>query len=75
MIDRDIKPEFIQLLKEYPIVTILGPRLAGKTTLALKTLKQYEYCNLEIPENRDFAIKDPKAFLNQFKDKVILDEI
>jgi len=56
-------------------VTILGPRQAGKTTLALKTLKQYEYCNLEIPENRDFAIKDPKAFLNQFKDKVILDEI
>ena len=75
MIERDIMPEFLQLLKEYPIVTILGPRQAGKTTLAVKSLKNYEYCNLEIPENRDFATRDPRAFLNQFKKKVILDEI
>ena len=75
MIERDIKKEFLQLTKEYPIVTILGPRQAGKTTLAVKSLKQYEYCNLEIPENREFAIRDPKAFLGQFKKKVILDEI
>lgn len=75
MIERDIKKEFLQLLKEYPIVTMLGPRQAGKTTLAVKALKQYEYCNLEIPENREFAMSDPKAFLGQFKKKVILDEI
>ena len=75
MIEREIKKEFLQLLKEYPIVTILGPRQAGKTTLSLKSLKQYDYCNLEIPENREFALNDPKAFLAQFKKKVILDEI
>jgi predicted AAA+ superfamily ATPase len=75
MISRDIENEFLQLTKEYPVVTILGPRQAGKTTLAIKALKDYEYCNLEIPENRDLALKDPKAFLKQFKSKVILDEI
>lgn len=75
MIKRDIKKEFLQLLKEYPIVTILGPRQAGKTTLAVKALASYEYCNLEIPENREFALLDPKAFLAQFKKNVILDEI
>lgn len=75
MIERDIKEEFLILIAEYPIVTILGPRQAGKTTLAIKALKQYEYCNLEIPENREFALSDPKAFLAQFKKKVILDEI
>jgi predicted AAA+ superfamily ATPase len=75
MINRDIQNEFLLLIKEYPIVTILGPRQAGKTTLAIKALKNYEYCNLEIPENREFATRDPKAFLKQLKDKVILDEI
>ena len=75
MIKRDIQNEFLQLLNEYPIVTILGPRQAGKTTLAVKVLSNYEYCNLEIPENREFALTDPKAFLAQFKKNVILDEI
>jgi predicted AAA+ superfamily ATPase len=75
MIEREIQKEFKRLLKEYPIVTILGPRQAGKTTLATKYLKKYDYCNLEIPENRDFALSDPKAFLKQFEGRVILDEI
>lgn len=75
MIKRKILPELKKLLSEYPIVTILGPRQAGKTTLAQASLKDFEYCNLENPENRDFAINDPKAFLSQFKGKVILDEI
>jgi predicted AAA+ superfamily ATPase len=75
MIKRKIFPELERLLSEYPIVTILGPRQAGKTTLAQTSLKDFEYCNLENPENRDFAINDPKAFLSQFKGKVILEEI
>ena len=74
MIARDIQTELGQLLKEYPVVTILGPRQAGKTTLA-RTLTDYEYCNLEIPENREFATEDPKAFLKQFKNKIVIDEI
>ncbi|MDX8395542.1 MAG: ATP-binding protein [Mariprofundaceae bacterium] len=83
LIDRDMESELLQLLNEYPVVTILGPRQAGKTTLA-KTITSdlsacpdtvYEYCNLETPENREFATHDPKAFLKQFKDKVVLDEI
>ena len=75
MIKRNIENELQQLLKEYPIVTILGPRQAGKTTLAKTALKKHAYCNLELPENREFAEKDPKAFLKQFKSSVILDEI
>lgn len=75
MINRKILPEFLKLLEEYPVVTILGPRQAGKTTLAQEYLKDFEYCNLENPENRDFAKSDPKAFLAQFSGKVVLDEI
>ncbi len=75
MIKRHIEPEFLQLLGEYPIVTILGPRQAGKTTLARQLLPDYAYVNLEYPETRDFARDDPKAFLAQYPGKVIFDEI
>ena len=74
MIKRDLQKELKKLIKEYPVVTILGPRQAGKTTLA-KTLKSYQYCNLEDPESRLLASEDPKAFFRQFKTSVILDEI
>lgn len=75
MITRHIEPEFRLLLGEYPIVTILGPRQAGKTTLARQLLPDYTYVNLEHPETRDFAQDDPKAFLAQYPGKVIFDEI
>lgn len=75
MIKRHIVQELKRLLEEYPVVTILGPRQAGKTTLARGVLDTYEYCNLETPEVRQFATDDPKAFLAQFKGNVILDEI
>ena len=73
MIRRDIQKELKQLLKEYPVAVILGPRQAGKTVLA-KTFK-YQYCNLEEPETRHLALEDPKAFFNRFKTPVVLDEI
>ncbi len=75
MINRDIEAELHKLLGEYPVVTLLGPRQAGKTTLARNALPTYGYCNLEHPETRQFAIDDPKAFLAQFDGDVILDEI
>lgn len=75
MIKRHIETEVLQLLGEYPIVTILGPRQAGKTTLARQLLPEYAYVNLEYPETREFALDDPKAFLAQYPDKVIFDEI
>jgi len=77
MIFRELSQELLILIKEYPVVTILGPRQSGKTTLAIETLKkqEYLYCNLESPENRHYAQTDPKAFLKQFSGPVILDEI
>ena len=75
MIRREIASEIEILLREYPILTILGPRQAGKTTLSRSACNKAEYANLEIPETREFAISDPKAFLAQFSGQVIIDEI
>ncbi len=57
------------------MVTILGPRQAGKTTLARKVFPDAAYSNLETPDVREKAATDPRAYLAQFPDAVILDEI
>lgn len=74
MIERHITSELRVLLGEYPVVSILGPRQAGKTTLA-KSLKGYDYSNLEQPEIREFAGRDPKAYLSRFSGPAVIDEI
>lgn len=70
-----ILPELKTLLSEYPVVTILGPRQAGKTTLAKQFLHGFSYANLEDPETREIATQDPKAFLASLSDQAIIDEI
>jgi uncharacterized protein len=64
-----------QLSREYPVISLTGPRQSGKTTLLRAVFNTKKYVNLENPEIRALAKSDPKAFLNQYKDGVILDEI
>lgn len=75
MIPRHLQRELQTQLSEYPIVTIVGPRQAGKTTLVRSVLPDYTYVNLENPEIRQFATEDPKAFLKQYPQRTIFDEI
>lgn len=77
IINRLITPHLKRLATQYPVVTLTGPRQSGKTTVCRETFEEdYDYCNLEDLESRQFAIEDPKGFLAQFTKKgVILDEI
>ena len=75
MITRDIAEELIQCASEYPVVTILGPRQSGKTTLARMTFQDKSYFSLEDPDIRMAAEADPRGFLDQMGDGGILDEV
>ena len=75
MIERDISPLLIKLFKQYPFVTVTGPRQSGKTTLCRETFPHLRYINLEIPEQREFARSDPNRFLSELEGGAILDEI
>lgn len=75
MIPRKLTGELLRLLEEYPIVTVLGPRQAGKTTLVRHALAEFSYVNLERPDIRAMAQEDPLAFLERHDSRVILDEI
>ena len=57
------------------MVALTGPRQAGKTTLARSVFPQKPYTSLEDPDTRDFALSDPRGFLNQFPAGAILDEV
>lgn len=75
MIPRHLSQELLQQLKEYPVVTLLGPRQVGKTTLARTLLKDYAYVSLETPDILRFAQEDPRGFLARYPEKTIFGEI
>lgn len=75
MIPRLMEKELLTQVGEFPIVTVLGPRQAGKTTLTRAALPDFEYVSLENPQTQALAHEDPVAFLEQHRNEVIFDEI
>ena len=73
-IKREIEKELLNLFASYPVVTITGPRQAGKTTLAKHTFPELPYVNLEKPDDRQFAIEDPNGFITKYSDGAVIDE-
>lgn len=59
----------------YPVVTLIGPRQSGKTTLVQLSFPRKPYVNLEAPDTRELAAEDPRGFLSRYPDGAILDEI
>ncbi len=87
MIDRHLFSSILGALADSPAVALLGPRQAGKTTLALGVgehafkeglggrQSSSIYLDLESPSDRQ-KLTDPGAYLAQHADKlVILDEV
>lgn len=75
MIERKISPHLLEMAGYFPVVTIMGPRQSGKTTLARKIFPNHVYVNLEDKTAREIAMSDPKAFFELYKAPVIIDEV
>jgi len=75
MIPRHLEPMLHKAARQYPVVSLTGPRQSGKTTLIREAFPRHQYASLEVPDQREFAQEDPKGFLGQFSGKVILDEV
>jgi len=75
MIKRDISQELIESAKEYPVVTVFGPRQSGKTTLVQMEFPDKPYFSLENPDIRMAIEEDPRGFLNDVPEGAVLDEI
>ncbi len=75
MYRREIEVELKSLKKMYPVVTVIGPRQSGKTTLVRHAFPEMQYTSLEDPDVRRLAQADARGFLEQFPKGAILDEI
>ena len=75
MIEREITHRLTTLFRQYPFVTVTGPRQSGKTTLCRAAFPDLQYANLEAPDQRDFAESDPRGFLAQLGEGAIIDEV
>lgn len=75
MIPREIKTIIIKLRKQFPVITLTGPRQSGKTTLLKSIYTDLPYVSLEDIDIRTAAINDPRGFLNNFPNGAVLDEV
>ncbi len=74
MVPRQAASALQRLAQGFPIVAVTGPRQSGKTTLAKAVFAGKTYVSLENPEQREFAERDPRRFLERFGDGAVLDE-
>jgi predicted AAA+ superfamily ATPase len=75
MIWRQSQDKVLSLSRHFKAVAIIGPRQSGKTTLARMCFPEKPYVSLETPQDRIFALEDPRQFLKQYPDGAIIDEV
>jgi predicted AAA+ superfamily ATPase len=75
IVERTISKKILQWSKQYPVVTITGPRQSGKSTLCKHIFKNKPYISLEDIDERGLASRDPRGFLNRFPNGAVIDEV
>lgn len=75
MIKRKVAEKLVQVSKQVPVVTVIGPRQSGKTTLVKECFPEYNYVNLEDPFTRALATEDYRGFFASYKEPLIIDEV
>ena len=75
MIKRDLSHKLKHLSLKFPVVSVVGPRQSGKTTLVRNVFPKLAYVSLEDLDVREFARQDPRGFLANYRKDVILDEV
>ena len=75
MIERTLTKKAVALAKKFQVITLTGPRQAGKTTLVRAAFPSLPYVSLEEPDLRQIALTDARGFLANYPDGAVLDEI
>ena len=72
---RNLATVLVRIARQYPVVTVTGPRQSGKTTLCRRVFGRLPYVNLERIDERTFASSDPLGFLADHPAGAVLDEV
>lgn len=74
-IPRAISPAILRAAKYYSVIVVTGPRQTGKTTLCHHLFPDFKEYNFEDVAMREAVSNDPKAFLRDCGDRVLIDEV
>ena len=74
-ISRAIEGVIIEASKYFSVISVIGPRQSGKSTLIKHLFPQYEKYSMKDLHIREFAENDPVAFLNQHPEGMFIDEV
>src|SRR5215831_1480180 len=78
LIERSIRPIVAEALSDARAVCVLGPRQAGKSTLA-KQIAEHEhsatYVTLDDDVTRRAALEDPTSFIADLDGRAVIDEV
>jgi hypothetical protein len=74
-IQRALAGTLLHASRHFPAIVLTGPRRAGKTTLLRKLFPKARHVLLEDPDLQARIRSDPRAFLEEQRPPVILDEI
>jgi len=73
--ERKIMAVLNQRLGQFPVAVLTGPRQSGKTTLLEQLSQDYDYINLESPDELERLQMDPRGVLTRTsKHGLIIDE-
>lgn len=75
MIEREAQQKLAQLGDTFKAIAVIGPRQSGKTTLVKAIFPEKPYLSLENPDTRNFALEDPRGFLQNLPNGAVLDEV
>ena len=75
-IKRALENEIIESSKEFACITIYGARQTGKSTTIKHIFgENFNYVTLDDLSVRNYAITDPKGFLDFYSYPLVIDEI
>ena len=75
-INRALEKQIIKASSEFACVTIYGARQTGKSTMVRYLFSDtFNYITLDDLSIRDYALRDPKGFLDFYKFPLVIDEI
>ncbi|HNQ44566.1 MAG TPA: AAA family ATPase, partial [Candidatus Cloacimonadota bacterium] len=74
LINRDISKTAVALSKVFRVITVTGPRQAGKTVLAKMCFPQHRHYDMDDPELQLRWKSDPRSFFSERRAMYFIDE-
>ncbi len=74
-IHRHLETVLKEMLAQFKVVLVTGPRQSGKTTMIQKALHDYEYVTLDDMSELDLARTDPVIFFKNHSFPLVIDEV